>query len=125
MAFNEEPGSQRLLVLLSPTCPKCIAGASGQGELLVLTAAAAQSLRTLVVWMPVIATDIAPPTSAKLALIPGAHVRQFWDPGHLVLALGRANLCCRRSKSDPLRRSKTDPPSGYVNEGQLTLCGRA
>jgi hypothetical protein len=94
-SFNVQDGRERLLVLLSPTCPKCIAGASGLGEL--LTKATELRVPTLVVWMPVIASDIAPPTSAKLALVPGAQVRQFWDPKHLVsqqiltLARGQPN----------------------------------
>lgn len=93
-ALNEAASERRLLVLLSPTCPTCVAGAKGLGELLEKTSAA--GLRTVVVWMPVIQTDIAAPTSAKLALIRGSHVQQFWDPKHFIsrelLAVARAHL---------------------------------
>jgi hypothetical protein len=79
---------------LSQTCPTCVAGATGLGEL--LDEASALHLQTLVVWMPVIKTDVAAPTSAKLALIRGSRVQQFWDPKHFIsrelLALARAHL---------------------------------
>jgi hypothetical protein len=41
-------------------------------------------LQVLVVWMPVVATDIAPPTRRVMALLSDSRVRQFWDERHLV-----------------------------------------
>jgi hypothetical protein len=101
--FNESAGEQRLLVLLSPTCPTCVAGASGLGAL--LEKGSALRLQTLVVWMPVIKTDVAAPTSAKLALVPGPHVRQFWDPRHFI---SQAMLATARSHLDRLSQEQRD-----------------
>jgi hypothetical protein len=93
-AFNAPGSDSKLLVLLSPTCPKCIAGAARLGTM--VPESLGRETRVLVVWMPVLVSDVAPPTSSKLALLPGASVRQFWDPEQLVsrelLALGRAHL---------------------------------
>ena len=38
-------------------------------------------LSVLVVWEPVILTDVAPPTSGTLALIHDVRARQYWDGG--------------------------------------------
>lgn len=40
--------------------------------------------RVLVVWEPVIATDIAPPTTGMLARIHDARAAQYWDPDRLL-----------------------------------------
>lgn len=93
-AFNAPGSDPKLLVLLSPTCPKCIAGAARLGTM--SPEALGRNIRVLVVWMPVLVSDVAPPTNSKLALLPGVAVRQFWDPDQLVsrelLALGREHL---------------------------------
>jgi hypothetical protein len=48
-----------------------------------------------VVWEPVLATDIAPPSSSRLARLSDARVEQFWDGGRLLsqrfLAIARAH----------------------------------
>jgi hypothetical protein len=50
---------------------------------------------TFVVWMPVLATDVAPPTSSALARVPDVRASQYWDPEHrlseLFLAAARAH----------------------------------
>jgi hypothetical protein len=43
-------------------------------------------LRILVLWEPVLTTDIAPPTTAILGLIPDDRAAQFWDPDRLLSA---------------------------------------
>ena len=46
--------------------------------------------------MPVIGTDLGPPTNATLALIADPATRQFWDPDHVVstevLEVGRRHV---------------------------------
>jgi len=43
-------------------------------------------LRVLVVWEPVLASDVAPPLNGALALLHDRRVVQFWDPGRVVSA---------------------------------------
>ena len=40
-------------------------------------------LKVLVVWLPVVKTDIAPPTKRVLGFLKDARVTQFWDEGRL------------------------------------------
>lgn len=66
-------------------------GASALGDLLKDVPADSE-LAVFVVWMPVVPTDLGPPSNKKLALLPDARVRQYWDPGqalskHMVAAL--------------------------------------
>jgi hypothetical protein len=42
------------------------------------------SLRVLVVWEPMLATDLRSPVHSALGRIPDQRARQFWDPQHLV-----------------------------------------
>jgi hypothetical protein len=57
-----------------------VRGASALGDLLKDVPAAAD-LEVFVVWLPVVPSDLGPPSREKLALLPGARVRQYWDPG--------------------------------------------
>jgi hypothetical protein len=41
-------------------------------------------VRVLVVWEPILITDIAPPISAVLGRMSDPRVRQFWDADHLL-----------------------------------------
>ncbi|MBL8113473.1 MAG: hypothetical protein JNK60_11345 [Acidobacteria bacterium] len=43
----------------------------------------AAKLEVLVVWLPVIPTDIAPPTKGVLARLHDSRATQFWDVGRL------------------------------------------
>lgn len=43
----------------------------------------AAELRVLVVWLPVVPTDIAPPTTGVLARLHDSRATQFWDEGRL------------------------------------------
>ncbi len=45
-----------------------------------------QPVRVLVVWEPVVAADVGPPTSEVMGLVNDARARQFWDPEHRVSA---------------------------------------
>ena len=43
-----------------------------------------QAVRAFVVWEPILWTDLGPPSTRRLATMPDARVRQFWDPDHVV-----------------------------------------
>ena len=47
----------------------------------VLEENANRPVRVLVVWEPVIATDVAPPTTARLGQVHDPRTAQFWDEG--------------------------------------------
>jgi len=51
----------------------------------------------LVVWEPMLRTDLRSPVHSTLARIPDQRARQFWDPKHLV--------------AQALRKSATDNPA--------------
>jgi hypothetical protein len=59
-----------------------VRGASALEE--VLAERRDAKLRAIVVWEPVIWSDVAPPLSAVLARLHDARVTQFWDPGRLL-----------------------------------------
>jgi hypothetical protein len=52
-------------------------GASATGQL--LREINSQGVRVLVIWEPVLATDLAPPSTAALARIPDVRAAQYWD----------------------------------------------
>ena len=62
------------------------------------------AVRVLVVWEPILVTDIAPPISAVLGRLSDRRVRQFWDPDHLMSAQMKKDArppqpveeCCER-----------------------------
>lgn len=60
------------------------------------------------VWEPVLKTDVVPPTSSGLALVPDSRAAQYWDPG-LVLSKDLV----RSVNEDPARygREETLPPA--------------
>ena len=59
-------------------------------------------LRVLVVWEPVIRTDVAPPTTGTLARISDPRAIQYWDRDRLLstylMAVARANPSWLRSQ---------------------------
>lgn len=57
-------------------------GASALQE--VLRAHPDAKLGVLVVWEPVIWTDVGPPTTSVMAQISDRRVMQFWDPGKIL-----------------------------------------
>jgi hypothetical protein len=54
----------------------------------------------MVVWEPVIVSDIAPPTTPVLALVPDTRTRQVWDASHVV--------------STTIRKSQGEDPGNVV-----------
>ena len=53
-------------------------GASALGDL--LEEKPREDLRTLVVWLPILESDDAPPSAITAGAIPDRHVRKRWDP---------------------------------------------
>jgi hypothetical protein len=97
----------------------------------VLAEAHGAPVRTLIVWEPVIWSDIAPPTSSVLALLRDARARQFWDPDRAV-----SQEIVRSVDEDPKRYGFDEPlgdgdivwdvvavfPPGAVwNDGELPV----
>ena len=70
----------------------------------ILDASPGAPIRTLVVWEPVIWSDVAPPTSSVLALLRDPRARQFWDSG---LAVSRDIV--RSVNVDPARYGFDEP----------------
>lgn len=56
-------------------------------------------LRVLVIWEPVLRTDLAPPTSHVLGHIADRRAAQFWDEGRLLSAL---LVKSARERGDPV-----------------------
>ena len=59
-----------------------------------------ERVHLLVVWEPVLASDVGPPADGVMALVGDARARQLWDPDHLVSAeLLRAGSALRESSA--------------------------
>lgn len=74
-------------------------GASALQE--VLNLSPDQRMRVFVVWEPVLATDIAPASTAVMARVHDRRVAQYWDPKLLV-----SRELIRTAKADPSRLGK-------------------
>jgi hypothetical protein len=75
--FNSNQENVRMLVLLSPTWPVCVRGASALEAL--LETQTDSRLRVFVIWEPVLATDLSAPSTFTLRRIHDARVKQYWD----------------------------------------------
>jgi hypothetical protein len=60
---------------------------------------AERTVRVLVVWEPILATDWGSPSKSVMARISDQRVRQFWDPKHAVS--GALNEFAQRTPSEP------------------------
>lgn len=98
--FNGSPDSERVLLLLSPTCPVCVKGGSVVNA--VLKTHPASSVRVIAIWEPILPTDWIRPTSVVLDILSDRRVIQWWDNQHLVAHLLQTSVgqqgpgCCRR-----------------------------
>lgn len=79
-------------------------GASALDEVLATLSEA--PLHVVIVWEPVVPTDVAPPFSSVLALIGDQRVAQFWDPD---LTLSKDIV--RAVNGNPARYGFTEPLS--------------
>jgi len=82
--FNRHPEQMRVVLLLSPTCPTCLEGASSVEKILDNHSILAT---VFAVWEPMLPTDWAPPGRLALRRLQDPRVRQYWDPDHLVAKL--------------------------------------
>jgi len=77
-AFNDDASSTRLLMLVSPTCGPCRAGASiMQAE--VLAAIEEPSLRTYVCWVQILPDDSEQAARESAGLVRDGRATHFWD----------------------------------------------
>ncbi len=68
----------------------------------------------LVVWEPVLRTDIRSPDTKTLGLLSDSRVQQFWDKRHLVSAEMKKALESRPSNIPLGRRRTKDSPDGIL-----------
>lgn len=86
MRFNADRGKVRLLMLLSPTCPMCVGGASVV-QTKVLAAVKDPDVRAYAVWVPILESDTAATVGKATTHLPDARVSRYWDAtGELVKA---------------------------------------
>jgi hypothetical protein len=99
--FNTSPHSERVLLLLSPTCPVCVEGSSVVNA--VLKQHPGSPVRIFAIWEPILPTDWNRPTSAVLHQLSDVRVVQMWDRHHLVAKLiqqstaGQQPGCCKHN----------------------------
>jgi hypothetical protein len=99
--FNASVDKERVLLLLSPTCPVCVAGSARVNA--VLKSHPGSNIRVLAIWEPILPTDWNRPTSTVLDRLSDRRVVQWWDKQHLIARLlkesdgGQDPGCCRRN----------------------------
>ncbi len=71
-------------------------------------------VRVVVVWMPVIRTDIAPPTTGVLSRVDHPGVEQLWDSDRLTSAEILRSAKSAPADYPPCRRASEDPVWDYV-----------
>jgi hypothetical protein len=79
-AFNKIPERMRVIILLSPSCPYCLKGATGIQR--TLERYPNHGITTFVVWQPILSTDWGKPRSGALHRLKDPRVLQFWDADH-------------------------------------------
>lgn len=99
--FNAFVDSERIVLLLSPTCPVCIQGSSRVND--ILKRHPENKVRVIAIWEPMLPTDWSRPTTAVLDRLSDKRVIQWWDNQHLIAGLLNASAgkenpeCCRRN----------------------------
>ena len=99
--FNQPPKAERVVLLMSPTCPVCLDGSS-QVEA-ILERHRAGNIRVFAVWEPMLPTDWERPSTRVLKRLSDPRVIQVWDSNHLIAGLveqgasGRRPRCCNRN----------------------------
>jgi hypothetical protein len=81
-AFNAARDVDRAVILLSPSCPYCLRGASDIER--VLARHGDRSFVAFVVWHPILPTDWGRPMTRVLRRLSDRRVRQYWDAEGLV-----------------------------------------
>jgi hypothetical protein len=101
--FNASRDSERVLLLLSPTCPVCVAGSSQVNA--VLKRHPRGDIRVFAIWEPILPTDWSRPTSVVLHRLSDPRAIQMWDEHHMVARLLKAAAgdrnpgCCKHNET--------------------------
>jgi hypothetical protein len=77
--FNEDQGVLRLIVLVSPTCPACVGGASWIDDY-VLTRYPNLPIEVYAVWYEMYPGDSSDDFPVAQKLMPDRRVTHWWDP---------------------------------------------
>jgi hypothetical protein len=99
-AFNRYSNAERVVLLMSPTCPVCLEGSSAVDR--VLAGHPGDDIRVFAIWEPMLPTDWSRPNTHVLARLSDPRVIQVWDKDHLLAGLmekGATGLhpsCCTR-----------------------------
>jgi hypothetical protein len=80
--FNADSGFARVMLLMSPSCPHCRAGAEAVAQ--VFQDSASTPIKIYAVWLHVTHGDRQTPNSLVLAEMPDPRTRQYWDPYRLL-----------------------------------------
>ncbi|HEV2323999.1 MAG TPA: hypothetical protein VGS10_08610 [Terracidiphilus sp.] len=96
--FNRSRNVERVVLLMSPTCPVCLEGSSSIEA--ILRRHPGNNIRIFAVWEPMLPTDWGRPSTDVMARLSDPRVTQFWDSHHLIARLvekgadGRRPACC-------------------------------
>jgi hypothetical protein len=100
-AFDRYPNAERVVLLMSPTCPVCLAGSSAFDR--ILAGHPRDDIRVFAVWEPILPADWSRPNTQVLARLSDPRVVQVWDKDHLLAGLmekdttGLHPSCCNRN----------------------------
>ncbi len=87
--FNRDKGKVRVLMLLSPTCPMCVGGASVI-QTKVLDAVKNPDVRAYAVWVPILDSDGESTVGKASTRLHDARVSRYWDgKGEFVKSFAR------------------------------------
>jgi len=76
--FNKDKGNVRLLLLLSPTCPECLRGAS-EIQSKVLEKIKDSDMRVYVIYLPILKMDREESVPSAMKQLQDKRVSFFWD----------------------------------------------
>jgi hypothetical protein len=99
--FNRSANVERVVLLMSPTCPVCLEGSSSVEA--ILRRYPGSNIRIFAVWEPMLPTDWGRPSTHVMARLSDPRVTQVWDRNHLIAGLvenganGRRPACCDRN----------------------------
>lgn len=99
--FNGSAKEERVVLLMSPTCPVCLAGSSRVEA--ILRRYPGDKVHIFAVWEPMLPTDWGRPSTDVMARLSDPRVTQVWDKNHLIAGLvesgadGRRPACCTRN----------------------------
>lgn len=98
--FNAYQDSERVVLLLSPTCPVCVQGSSVVNS--ILSHHPGNKIHVFAIWEPILPTDWNRPTSSVLGRLSDRRAVQWWDDEHMIAGLLKASVsegprCCKRN----------------------------